>query len=121
MHFWYLYDPALLWHVHKSESSKFPPVVRRPYGNKELKPVKSLSPRRTSQVLFTLLILCGLQLPALATIRNVKTNCGATGNGSTNDTAAINTCIGQLQPGDTLLFPCTVNSTYLISSQLTNQ
>jgi hypothetical protein len=113
MHFWYLYDPALLWHVYKSESSKFPPVVRRAYGNKELKPVKSLSPRRTSQVLLTLLILCGLQLPALATIRNVKTNCGATGNGSTNDTAAINTCIGDLANGDTLEFPA---GTYLVTS-----
>jgi hypothetical protein len=105
-----------LWHVYKSESSKFPPVVRRAYGNKELKPVKSLSPRRTSQVLLTLLILCGLQLPALATIRNVKTNCGATGNGSTDDTAAINTCIGQLVNGDTLEFPA---GTYKVSSQLT--
>jgi hypothetical protein len=102
-----------LWHVYKSESSKFPPVVRRAYGNKELKPVKSLSPRRTSQVLLTLLILCGLQLPALATIRNVKTNCGATGNGSTNDTAAINTCIGDLANGDTLEFPA---GTYLVTS-----
>jgi hypothetical protein len=102
-----------LWHVYKSESSKFPPVVRRAYGNKELKPVKSLSPRRTSQVLLTLLILCGLQLPALATTHNVKTNCGAAGNGSTNDTAAINTCIGDLANGDTLEFPA---GTYLVTS-----
>ena len=46
-------------------------------------------------------------------------NFGATGNGSTNDTAAINSAIAALQPGDTLLFPCTTNSTYLVTSQLT--
>jgi Bacterial Ig domain/Immunoglobulin domain/Purple acid Phosphatase, N-terminal domain/Immunoglobulin I-set domain len=45
-------------------------------------------------------------------------NYGATGNGSTNDTAAINNAIAALQPGDTLLFPCTSSSTYLLSSQL---
>jgi hypothetical protein len=89
--------------------------VRRAYGNKELKPVKSLSPRRTSQVLLTLLILCGLQLPALATTRNVKTNCGATGDGGADDTAAVNTCIGQLVAGDALLFPA---GTYKVSSAL---
>jgi len=46
-------------------------------------------------------------------------NFGATGNGSTNDTTAINNAIAALQPGDTLLFPCTINSTYLVTSQLT--
>jgi len=46
-------------------------------------------------------------------------NFGATGNGSTDDTAAINSAIAALQPGDTLLFPCTSSSTYLLSSQLT--
>lgn len=55
-----------------------------------------------------------MQLPALATIRNVQ-NCGATGNGSTDDTAAINICIGQLVAGDTLLFPA---GTYKVSSAL---
>src|SRR6266478_1826060 len=45
---------------------------------------------------------------------NVK-NFGATGNGSTNDTAAINNAIAALTPGATLLFPC---GTYLITSQL---
>jgi len=46
-------------------------------------------------------------------------NYGATGNGTTNDTTAINNAIAALQPGDTLLFPCTTNSTYLITSQVT--
>jgi hypothetical protein len=40
---------------------------------------------------------------------------GATGNGTTNDTAAINKAIAALIPGDTLLFPC---GTYLTTSQL---
>jgi hypothetical protein len=52
------------------------------------------------------------------TIINVL-NYGATGNGSTNDTAAIKNAIAALHPGDTLLFPCTTNSTYLVNSQLT--
>ena len=42
-------------------------------------------------------------------------NYGATGNGSTDDTTAINTAIAALAPGDTLLFPC---GHYLIASQL---
>jgi hypothetical protein len=46
-------------------------------------------------------------------------NFGATGNGSTDDTAAVNSAIAALHPGDTLLFPCTSSSTYLLSSQLT--
>jgi hypothetical protein len=46
-------------------------------------------------------------------------NYGATGNGSTDDTAAVNSAIAALQPGDTLLFPCTSSNTYLLSSQLT--
>ncbi len=48
------------------------------------------------------------------TVINV-TAFGATGNGSTNDTAAINNAIAALTPGATLLFPC---GTYLITSQL---
>jgi len=60
--------------------------------------------------------VCGLQLSAPAATWNTKTNCGATGNGSTDDTAAINTCIGHLHSGDTLEFPA---GTYLVSSQLT--
>src|SRR6267142_653491 len=43
-------------------------------------------------------------------------NYGATGNGTTDDTAAIMSAISALGPGDTLLFPC---GTYLTSSQLT--
>jgi len=41
---------------------------------------------------------------------------GATGNGSTDDTAAINSAIGTLTSGSTLFFPC---GTYKTSSQLT--
>jgi hypothetical protein len=84
-------------------------------ATKELNPVK-LSPFRTSQfILLAFLILCGLQLSALASVRNVQ-NCGATGNGSTDDTTAIKTCISQLVAGDTLEFPA---GTYHVSSQLT--
>src|SRR6266850_2304491 len=43
-------------------------------------------------------------------------NYGATGNGTTDDTAAINAAISALQSGDTLSFPC---GTYLTTSQLT--
>src|SRR5437899_6493880 len=42
-------------------------------------------------------------------------NYGATGNGSTDDTTAINSAIAALVPGDTLVFPC---GNYLITSQL---
>jgi len=48
------------------------------------------------------------------TIINV-TSFGATGNGSTDDTAAINSAIAALSSGDTLLFPC---GSYKTSSQL---
>jgi hypothetical protein len=67
--------------------------------------------------LFVSLTLSLLSMPATAsaTTWNVVQNCGATGNGSTDDTAAINTCIGKLQPGDTLLFP---QGTYKITSSL---
>jgi len=43
-------------------------------------------------------------------------DCGATGNGTTDDHAAIASCIGLLAPGDTLLFPA---GTYRNSSLLT--
>src|SRR5882672_12495580 len=43
-------------------------------------------------------------------------NYGATGNGTTDDTAAINSAISALRPGDTLSFPC---GTYLTTAQLT--
>ncbi len=52
---------------------------------------------------------------ALTTI-NV-TAFGATGNGSTDDTAAINSAIAALQPGYELFFPC---GTYKISAGLTS-
>jgi len=70
--------------------------------------------------LFACLTFCLISMPssANATIRNVQTY-GAKGDGTTNDTAAINSAISALQPGDTLLFPCTANSTYLITAQLT--
>jgi len=41
---------------------------------------------------------------------------GATGKGTTDDSAAINSAIASLTPGATLLFPC---GTYLTTSQLT--
>ena len=68
--------------------------------------------------LFACLTLCLLSMPApaSATTWNVQhPPCNATGNGTTDDTAAINTCIGNLAVGDTLLFPC---GTYLTTSQL---
>ena len=68
--------------------------------------------------LFACLILSMLSSPATAsaTTWNVQqTPCNATGNGTTDDTAAINTCIGNLQQGDTLLFP---QGTYKITSSL---
>jgi len=46
---------------------------------------------------------------------NVK-DFGATGNGSTNDTSAIQNAIAALSSGATLVFPC---GTYLTTSQLT--
>ncbi len=71
------------------------------------------SPRWTAPVLLCVFLsFCILIPPASATIHNVKTECGAAGNGSTDDTAEINTCIGHLVSGDTLLFPA---GTYLVS------
>jgi hypothetical protein len=65
------------------------------------------------KTLLAILVLCG---SAFATVWNVKTNCAATGNGSTDDTTNINTCITNLVAGDTLLFP---SGTYLVTSALT--
>jgi hypothetical protein len=53
---------------------------------------------------------------SLGTVWNVKSNCGATGNGSADDTSAITGCVGHLLPGDTLEFP---SGTYKVTSQLT--
>jgi len=79
--------------------------------------VRYPSPLWTAPVLLCVfLFFCIFIPPASATIHNVKTECGAVGNGSNNDTAAINTCISRLATGDTLLFPA---GTYLVSSQLT--
>jgi hypothetical protein len=65
---------------------------------------------------FVIVAFVTLCISSWGTVRNVQTNCGATGNGSTDDTAAINTCIGQLVSGDTLLFPA---GTYKTTSTLT--
>src|SRR5437867_3592943 len=59
------------------------------------------------------LIFLGLS-SAPAAIRDV-TVYGATGNGTTDDTAAINNAIAALQSGDTLLFPA---GTYKVTGQL---
>ena len=58
-------------------------------------------------------LLLGLSL-SQAAVRDV-TAYGATGNGTNDDTNAINRAIAELVPGDTLLFPC---GTYLTTSQL---
>ena len=74
------------------------------------------SPRWTAPVLLCILLfVCILIPPASATVHNVKTECGAVGNGSNDDTAAINACISRLGPGDTLLFPA---GTYKIGGSL---
>jgi len=52
--------------------------------------------------------------PAATSGINPK-NYGATGNGTTDDTAAIKAAIAALTPGASLVFPC---GTYLTSSQL---
>src|ERR1700739_742350 len=67
---------------------------------------------RLGHILTVSLLCC---VTAWATVRNVQT-CGAAGNGTTDDTTAINTCIGQLVAGDTLLFP---SGTYKVTSALT--
>lgn len=72
---------------------------------------------------FLLLLFGAIALwpsPAHGTVRNVVTQYGAKGDGTTDDTTAIKNAIAALQPGDTLFFPCTGSgSTYLITSQLT--
>jgi hypothetical protein len=78
----------------------------------------SLTARATDTSGLTATSTLTLNVSNSGSIINVL-NFGATGNGTTDDTAAINSAIASLQPGDTLLFPCTTNSTYLLSSQLT--
>lgn len=68
---------------------------------------------RLARILTVSLLCC---LHAWATVRNVQ-SCGATGNGTADDTAAINTCIGLLVSGDTLEFPA---GTYKVSSLTVN-
>jgi hypothetical protein len=67
-------------------------------------------------VVLLLTVFMGLVVRAQLTPTINVQNYGATGNGSTNDTAAINNAIAALTPGATLLFPC---GTYLTTSQLT--
>src|SRR4029077_6884375 len=64
--------------------------------------------------LVLLLVIFVIWTKGAATTINVM-NYGATGNGTTDDTAAIQSAIGALVSGATLSFPC---GTYLISSQL---
>lgn len=54
-----------------------------------------------------------------ATVQNVESYGAKGDNGVTDDTDPINTAISNLQPGDTLLFPCTTGNIYVIKSQLT--
>lgn len=71
-------------------------------------------------LLFSVIALC--PDPVHATVRDVtdpQYAGGAVGDGVNNDTSAINAAIAAMQPGDTLLFPCTTNNTYLITFQLT--
>jgi hypothetical protein len=65
---------------------------------------------------FIILLAFYFALPALATVRNVQTY-GATGNGSTDDTSAINNAINAMVSGDELYFPCP-SVYYKISSAL---
>src|SRR5437879_13072220 len=67
---------------------------------------------RRSCLLTLFVWVLGLSM-AQASVRDV-TSIGAMGNGTTDDTTAINNAIAALVPGDTLLFPC---GTYLTTSQ----
>jgi len=64
--------------------------------------VRYPSPRWTAPVLLCIFLsFCILGTSASATVRNVQSY-GATGNGSTDDTTAINSCIGSdFSSGDT--------------------
>lgn len=53
--------------------------------------------------------------PAPAGAKNVKTACGATGNGVTDDATAINNCITGLTAGQTLYFP---DGTYMVGTYI---
>lgn len=64
-----------------------------------------------------LTLLCLLLADAHAATINVKTS-GATGNGTTDDTAAINSAIAKSAPGDTIFFPA---GTYYVLYTAANQ
>jgi polygalacturonase len=71
-----------------------------------------------------ILVLCMIALcpsSVRAAVRDVtQPPYNAKGDGTTDDTVAINSAVAALQPGDTLYFPCTSGgSTYRITSQLT--
>jgi pectate lyase-like protein len=73
--------------------------------------------RASGHVIRALLLSSLLYSYALAATQSV-TNYGAVGDGSHDDTSAINSAIGALQPGDTLLFPCGASGVYKVTSGL---
>lgn len=58
---------------------------------------------------------CAFLSPIHAMVRNVRSY----GDDAHGDNAEINSAIAALKPSDMVLFPCTTNSTYLTTSQLT--
>jgi hypothetical protein len=68
------------------------------------------------RIFFILLFAC--TSPLFATVQNVVSY-GAVGNGTTDDTSAINSAIAALSSGDTLLFPCGAAGVYKVTSGLT--
>jgi len=75
----------------------------------------TLTARATNTSGLTATTTVSVNVSNSGTIINVL-NYGATGNGSTDDTGAINNAIAALQPGYELYFPCGI---YIVSSQLT--
>jgi len=76
--------------------------------------VKSFRDRIVATLPCILLLVLFFVLPAFATTRDVQTF-GALGDGSHDDTAAINSAVAALQSGDLLNFPCGI---YLVSSRI---
>ena len=72
------------------------------------------TPIHILRVLFSVSLLSWC---AFAAVRDVTTF-GATGDGSHDDTAAINSAIAAMGNGDELLFPCASTGTYTVSSSL---
>ena len=64
-----------------------------------------------------LVLVSFLSCCAFATVRDVTTF-GATGDGSHDDTAAINSALAAMGAGDELFFPCASAGTYTVSSPL---